>query len=98
MRDTKALLAAYAPRIEAVIRSSGSPQQMQQTMDEIAYVAQRRGLIDNSNSPRRSSAEEFVMDLWTENPVIRDRLNLSRASLPQPSAVTTLTDILDVLQ
>lgn len=95
MRSTKALQAAYGLCLKDVIRESGDPKA---AMDAMAFVAENARLIDNPNDLRRSSPEEFVMDLWTENPVIRDRLTLSRENLPKPSAVLTLIDALDVLQ
>jgi len=95
MLSTKALQEAYGRAFEEVIRSSDDPKT---AMDEIAYVAYQRGnLIDTPSLPRRSSPEEFVMDLWTENPLTLDLLELNREYLPNPSAVKKLSDVLGML-
>jgi hypothetical protein len=95
MGNTKALVAAYGRRFKIVIESSPDPKA---TMDEIAFEAQRSGLIDSNHLPRRSDSRAFVMDLWTENPAVAERINLYRETMKKPSAVLELSDVLDVLR
>ena len=87
----------YGDRFEAVIRSSQDPQE---AMHEIAQEAYRCGLVDSVSKTnlRRDSPENFVNDLWNDNPVVRDRLNLSREFLPPPRAIRELCDDLEVLR
>lgn len=66
-------------------------------MNEIAAEAEKVGLIDARSLPRRDSARDFVMDLWTENPVTLDRLNLRQDYLNSPQHIEDLADIFDVL-
>jgi hypothetical protein len=93
--SSKALQAAYGRRFEKMLESSPDPKT---AMDEMAAEAVKANLIDSTRNLRRSSPQEFVSDLWTENPVVRDRLNLNRENLPKPSAVKDLATALDVLQ
>lgn len=92
--STKALQAAYGRQFEKVLESSPDPKT---AMSEMAAEAEKAELIDSAVNLRRSSPEEFVMDLWTENPIVHDRLNLRRESLPKPDQVSSLIDVLDVL-
>lgn len=95
MQNTRELQAAYGLRFETLLQSSPDPKA---AMDEMAEAAEHAGLIDNPSNLRRDDPMTFVSDLWSENPAVHDRLNLSRESLPRPNAVTTLNDVLDVLQ
>jgi hypothetical protein len=95
MRSARKLREAYGRAFERVIRESGDPKKQKEVMDKIAYVAQTRGLLENSNNPRRSSPEQFVTDLLDQ---VRDRMDFSYKYLKKPGAVTDLVDVLDVLQ
>lgn len=94
MRSTRSLLQALGRRFEAVIASEPDPQQ---AMDEIALIAERRGLVDSGASLRRDSPLAFVMDLWYDNPLTLDLLNLRRETLPDPLHVTDLSSVLDAI-
>jgi hypothetical protein len=102
MPTTKTLQVAYGLRMEKFLHRvllENGPEELSQVMDVIAEHAERvAGLIDNSNDPRRTSPEEFVMDLWTENPLTLDKLNLVRDQIPPPKALTDLATVLDVLR
>ncbi|WP_026987178.1 hypothetical protein [Fodinicurvata fenggangensis] len=55
-------------QIERIIEEEPDPEW---AMDELTTIAEQRGVIDDlAPLPRRSSVQEFVMDLWTENPVL----------------------------
>jgi hypothetical protein len=94
MLSTKELLEQYGGQIERVISESPDPNA---AMEEIAFVAERRGLIESAANLRRESPLAFVMDLWLENPVIRELLNLRRERFRDSKKLETLTDVFDVL-
>jgi len=95
MLSTKALLEQYGSQIERVISESADPRA---AMEEIAFEAQRAGLIDSKHLPRRTDPRAFVTDLWAENPAVPERINLHRETMKKPSAILDLADVLDVLQ
>ena len=89
------VLAAYGRRFEIVIRSSSDPKA---AMDEMAAAAKSAGLIDSASWPPRSDLAKFLSYLWNDNPLVPDRLNLSRDTIPRPRDVKDLATALDVLQ
>lgn len=93
MSITQQVKESIARRVERVITNSENPQR---AMDEIARVAADRGLIVDEDLPRRESPLAFVMDLWTDNPVILDRLNLVQP-LPNAKTINDVSDVLDAL-
>lgn len=94
MADTKNLKSALGKRFLSVIAASKNPQLL---MDEIVLEAERRDLIDSGATIRRDSPETFVEDLWTENPVILDRLNLTQDNPIRPIGVKDLQSVIDAL-
>jgi len=95
MRSTRELQKLLGQRIETVITSSENPRS---AMDEIAEEATRRGLIISPNDLRRDSPLAFVKDLWLDNPVILDRVNLHRETMREPLQVSELHHVLDLLR
>jgi hypothetical protein len=95
MRDTKTLQQALGLRIESVIAASDDPKA---AMKEIALEAERMGWIDSVTEVRLDDPQTFVMDLWTEHPMVSDRLNLLGETLKNPLAVNDLPDVLDLFR
>lgn len=81
-------------RLEIVIDESDDPQG---AMDELAGAAERRGLIDSSNLPRRESPQEFILDLWTDNPLTLERLHARDPKLPDPLKINDMPSALDAI-
>lgn len=95
MPSTQEFMHSLALRFEAVIEKDGDPQA---AMEEIAEVAERRGLIDSNALPRRESPTAFVMDLWMENPLTLDLLSLGREQQDlNPLRVQELADVIDLI-
>ena len=93
-RETRELQKLLGQQIERFISTCSDPAG---AMDEIALEAERRGLIHSTTDIRRDDSWVFVMDLWLENPVILDRLNLHRETFSHSKELKDLADVLDVL-
>ncbi len=76
--------------MERLIQEADHPRD---AMDLLAMAAERGGLINNDNLPRRTSVTEFVMDLLTENPLASDWINCRLEALKPPDAWTELDDL-----
>lgn len=93
MHATKTLIDRYGERMLAVIEESP-----QEAMAAIAEWAESQGFVHSTTDLRADNPVEFVMDVWTENPVVPDRLNLYLETLPSPSQISDLAAILDLFQ
>lgn len=94
MPDTRALQERIGLQMEQVISDSPDPQE---AMRVLAEEAVRVGLVHSPKDLRRSSPQEFVKDLWLDNPVILDRLSLQEPP-PNPSRLKDLPALIDVLR
>ena len=92
--DTRKLLDVIGCRLLLVIEDSEDPDGV---MEELAAEAERRGLIEFAGSPRRESPLAFVMDLWWDNPVTLDRVNLHADQL-DPLKIDDLASALEAIR
>jgi hypothetical protein len=85
---------AIGRRLEALIEKDDDPEFV---MNELAEAAERRGLIEFSNGPRRGSAWEFIGDLWYDNPATNERVNLFYEDF-DPDSIVDLASALDAIR
>jgi hypothetical protein len=85
---------ALAERLEVLVAEADD---LDGAMDEIADAAERGGLIDNSNLPRRESPAAFVMDLLLENPTAGDWMNSRLKRMKPPGAYDRASDVAEHL-
>ena len=82
--------------IERVLQAL-SGRDLQQAMEEIGEAAESNALIDSQASLRTENLTEFVMDLWSENPAVLDRLNLAEDEVKSPLRIREVSDVIDVI-
>lgn len=80
--------------MEALIIESEDPMA---AMEELASSAERGGLIDNSNVPRRSEPWIFVLDLLIDNPDAADWFSCRLEFLKNPSDFEEIADLAEHL-
>jgi hypothetical protein len=67
-------------------------------MDELAGAAERGGLIDCDNMPRRESPWAFVADLLLDNPLAGDWMNARLRTTPRPASLKEISQIAERLE
>lgn len=90
--DAKTYNQRLAQRLETLLNQV-QPRPPLEAMDEIAEAAEAGGLVDNSNSPRRSAPHLFASDLLIENPVALDWMNGRLEMMPDPLEISELEQI-----
>ncbi len=89
------LIEAYGRRMPELIREEPAPNAL---MADLAQFAEDQGYVDTTAAVRMDSLEDFVLDLWLDNPVVPDRLNLNQESLPPPLRITEPAELFDLFQ
>src|SRR5687767_5715861 len=89
--DHRSYCRALAERLEVLIAENDDPRMA--AMHEIAEAAERDGLIDNDNLPRRDTPTVFVVDLLLENPVANDWMSARLECMPHPQNMTEIGEV-----
>jgi len=94
MGELQRKIEALGERMLELILGEPNPDA---TMQEIADLAEQRGLVDSAAMLDPENPAQFVQDLWTDNPMLPDLLNLNPGSLPKPAEIETAQELLDLM-
>jgi len=92
---SESLQSQYGWRFEQLLNELESPTSY---LHELIIISHESGLLHPAVWPRTEGTLEFLTDIWFENPLVPDLINLRHESWPDPSQVIELGQIEEIFR